>query len=80
MSVVHLRSPKPYAPIYVTTLAILLIRTYAFFNRNNYILAFLICAILGVVAYQLYVDTSQMLCPSSISLCVFRMRSQFFPS
>ncbi|EKM61383.1 uncharacterized protein PHACADRAFT_204552 [Phanerochaete carnosa HHB-10118-sp] len=40
---------------------ILLIRTYAFFNRNNYILALLVLALAGVVAYQLYVDTSQML-------------------
>ncbi|KAL0951588.1 hypothetical protein HGRIS_008269 [Hohenbuehelia grisea] len=41
--------------------SVLLIRTYAFFNRNIYILWFLICSISGVVAYQLYVDTSQML-------------------
>lgn len=40
---------------------VLLIRTYAFFNRNNYLLVFLVCALAGVVAYQLYVDTSQML-------------------
>ncbi|OBZ68376.1 hypothetical protein A0H81_11628 [Grifola frondosa] len=40
---------------------ILLIRTYAFFNRNIYILALLVSALAGVVAYQLYVDTSQML-------------------
>ncbi|KAJ7786654.1 hypothetical protein B0H16DRAFT_1756396 [Mycena metata] len=40
--------------------SVLLIRTYAFFNRNVYILWFLICAISGVVAYQLYVDTTQM--------------------
>jgi len=42
-------------------IAVLLIRTYAFFNRNIYILWFLISAIAGVVTYQLYVDTSQML-------------------
>ncbi|KAJ7070725.1 hypothetical protein C8F01DRAFT_391880 [Mycena amicta] len=41
--------------------AVLLIRTYAFFNRNIYVLWFLISALSGVVAYQLYVDTSQML-------------------
>jgi hypothetical protein len=44
--------------------AVLLIRTYAFFNRNIYVLWFLISAISGVVAYQLYVDTTQMLCKS----------------
>ncbi|KAJ7204336.1 hypothetical protein GGX14DRAFT_460036 [Mycena pura] len=41
--------------------AVLLIRTYAFFNRNVYVLFFLISALSGVVAYQLYVDTTQML-------------------
>ncbi|KAJ7897203.1 hypothetical protein B0H14DRAFT_2494963 [Mycena olivaceomarginata] len=41
--------------------SVLLIRTYAFFNRNVYVLWFLLSAISGVVAYQLYVDTSQML-------------------
>ncbi|KAJ7459091.1 hypothetical protein B0H11DRAFT_2060397 [Mycena galericulata] len=41
--------------------SVLLIRTYAFFNRNIYVLWFLLCAMSGVVAYQLYVDTSQML-------------------
>lgn len=40
--------------------AVLLIRTYAFFNRNVYILWFLLSALSGVVAYQLYVDTTQM--------------------
>ena len=40
---------------------ILLIRTYAFFNRNIYILTFLVAALAGVLAYQLYVDTSEML-------------------
>jgi hypothetical protein len=42
--------------------AVLLIRTYAFFNRNAYILWFLVSALSGVVAYQLYVDATQMLC------------------
>ncbi|KAJ7293003.1 hypothetical protein C8J57DRAFT_1267847 [Mycena rebaudengoi] len=41
--------------------SVLLIRTYAFFNRNVYVLWFLLSAISGVVAYQLYVDTTQML-------------------
>ncbi|KAF8899020.1 hypothetical protein BD779DRAFT_53747 [Infundibulicybe gibba] len=41
--------------------SVLLIRTYAFFNRNLYILWFLVSALAGVVAYQLYVDTTQML-------------------
>ncbi|PCH34042.1 hypothetical protein WOLCODRAFT_141940 [Wolfiporia cocos MD-104 SS10] len=40
---------------------ILLIRTYAFFNRNIYMLALLVSALGGVVAYQLYVATSEML-------------------
>lgn len=40
--------------------AILLIRTYAFFNRNNYVLALLVSALGGVVAYQLFVDISRM--------------------
>lgn len=40
---------------------ILLIRTYAFFNRNIYILAMLVSALAGVVAYQLFVATSEML-------------------
>lgn len=43
-------------------LAVLLIRTYAFFNRNVYVLWFLLSALSGVVAYQLYVDATQMLC------------------
>ena len=38
-----------------------MIRTYAFFNRNAYILTLLVTALAGVVAYQLYVATSQML-------------------
>ncbi|THH18409.1 hypothetical protein EW146_g2573 [Bondarzewia mesenterica] len=41
--------------------SVLLIRTYAFFNRNKFVLTFLLCALAGMVAYQLYVDTSQML-------------------
>lgn len=41
--------------------SVLLIRTYAFFNRNNYILWLLVSALSGVVAYQLYVDATQML-------------------
>jgi hypothetical protein len=41
--------------------AVLLIRTYAFFSRNIYVLWFLLTALSGVVAYQLYVDTTQML-------------------
>lgn len=40
---------------------ILLIRTYAFFNRNVYILVVLVAALAGVVSYQLFVDTSEML-------------------
>ena len=51
-------------------LAVLLIRTYAFFNRNVYVLWFLICAISGVVAYQLYVDTTQMLCKFSCATVI----------
>jgi hypothetical protein len=46
----------------VRTSVILLIRTYAFFNRNPLLLAILIAAMAGVVAYQLYVATSQMQC------------------
>ncbi|KAG0707440.1 hypothetical protein DFH29DRAFT_625320 [Suillus ampliporus] len=41
--------------------SVLLIRTYAFFNRNNYLLAILVCALAGVVGYQLFVDTSEMM-------------------
>jgi hypothetical protein len=40
---------------------VLLIRTYAFFNRNKIVLAGLLCALGGMIAYQLYVDTSQMI-------------------
>ncbi|KAF8634974.1 hypothetical protein AX15_000697 [Amanita polypyramis BW_CC] len=55
--------------------SVLLIRTYAFFNRNVYILWLLVSALSGVVAYQLYVDTTQMLLlpffkpPSEIGPC-----------
>ncbi|KAL4246963.1 DUF6533 domain-containing protein [Abortiporus biennis] len=45
----------------VSAEVILLIRTYAFFNRNKYMLVLLVTALAGVVSYQLYVDTSQML-------------------
>lgn len=45
----------------VSAEAILLIRTYAFFNRNIYILTFLVCALAGLVAYQLFVAVSEML-------------------
>ncbi|KAI0068075.1 hypothetical protein BV25DRAFT_514286 [Artomyces pyxidatus] len=41
--------------------SVLLIRTYAFFNRSNIVLATLLSCLGGVIAYQLYVDTSQML-------------------
>ncbi|KAF7302753.1 hypothetical protein HMN09_00910300 [Mycena chlorophos] len=41
--------------------SVLLIRTYAFFNRNIYVLWLLISALSGVVAYQIYVDSAQML-------------------
>ncbi|KAF7303188.1 hypothetical protein MKEN_01282500 [Mycena kentingensis (nom. inval.)] len=41
--------------------SVLLIRTYAFFNRNVYVLIFLITALSGVVLYQLYVDATQMM-------------------
>ncbi|KAI0696465.1 hypothetical protein BC835DRAFT_1211560, partial [Cytidiella melzeri] len=44
-----------------TSEANLVIRTYAFFNRSNYILTIPVVALAGVVAYQLYVDTSEML-------------------
>lgn len=45
----------------VSAEVILLIRTYAFFNRNIYVLSFLLCALAGLVAYQLFVDISEML-------------------
>jgi len=41
--------------------SVLLIRTYAFFSRNVDVLWFLVSALSGVVVYQLYVDTTQML-------------------
>jgi len=46
---------------YFCMLAVLLIRTYAFFGRNHYLLAMLLCALGGVVGYQLFVDTSEMM-------------------
>jgi len=39
---------------------VLLIRTYAFFNRNVHLLSFLIACLIGLIVYQLYVTTSQM--------------------
>ena len=59
-------------------LAILLIRTYAFFNRNTYILIFLITSMAGVAAYQLYVDTTQMLCTLHLARCNRDADSLFF--
>ncbi|PPR03796.1 hypothetical protein CVT24_007476 [Panaeolus cyanescens] len=47
--------------------SVLLIRTYAFFSRNLYVLWFLIFALSGMVAYQLYVATTQMLRTSHFS-------------
>ena len=44
----------------VSAEVILLIRTYAFFNRNVYVLTLLVAALAGVVSYQLFVDTSEM--------------------
>lgn len=63
----------------VTSEVILVIRTYAFFNRNNYILAMLVTALAGIIAYQLYVDTSQMLrkCPSPFA---YVQASHYVPS
>jgi hypothetical protein len=55
--------------------AVLLIRTYAFFNRNVYVLMFLVAAMTGVVAYQLYVDTSQMLCMLAFAFIYGRNRT-----
>lgn len=52
----------------VSAEVILLIRTYAFFNRNIYVLFFLVSALAGVVAYQLYVDVSEMLGTYTIRL------------
>ncbi|KAI0094256.1 hypothetical protein BDY19DRAFT_11232 [Irpex rosettiformis] len=45
----------------VSSEVILIIRTYAFFNRNNYILVMLVSALASIIAYQIYVDTSEML-------------------
>jgi TctA family transporter len=42
-----------------TLLAILLIRTYAFYNRNRYALVLMLCGLAGMVAYQLYVTVRQ---------------------
>lgn len=52
----------------MVTLAVLLIRTYAFFSRKAYVLGILLVALSGVVAYQLYVDATQMLRKFSASL------------
>ncbi|KIY73477.1 hypothetical protein CYLTODRAFT_485330 [Cylindrobasidium torrendii FP15055 ss-10] len=41
--------------------SVLLIRTYAFFNRSKFVLAFLVSLMVGMIAYQLYVDASRML-------------------
>ena len=51
---------------------ILLIRTYAFFNRNIYVLTILVSGLAGLIAYQLYVATSQMLRESPV-LCYVRV-------
>lgn len=69
----------------VASETILVIRTYAFFNRNIYVLALLVTALAGVIAYQLYVDTSQMLrefirpiyldCSFYVSYCLQSSRS-----
>ncbi|KAL5533731.1 hypothetical protein ACEPAG_191 [Sanghuangporus baumii] len=40
---------------------VLLIRTYAFFNRNKYLLVALCASLAGVLAYQLFVDINEML-------------------
>ncbi|VDB87915.1 unnamed protein product [Peniophora sp. CBMAI 1063] len=40
---------------------ILLIRTYAFFGRDKRLLAALICMMLGLLSYQIYVATSAMI-------------------
>ncbi|KAL5535985.1 hypothetical protein ACEPAF_4079 [Sanghuangporus sanghuang] len=40
---------------------VLLIRTYAFFNRNKYLLVVLCASLAGVLAYQLFVDINEML-------------------
>ncbi|KZV62244.1 hypothetical protein PENSPDRAFT_618164 [Peniophora sp. CONT] len=41
--------------------AILLVRTYAYYNRNKYVLAVLSCMLSTVLAYQLWVDIKKML-------------------
>ena len=61
MSVVSLPFSRLHIFISAVSSAVLLIRTYAFFNRNNYLLATLLCALAGVVGYQLFVDTSEMM-------------------
>ncbi len=48
-------------PLITDVTAVLLIRTYAFFSRKAYVLGILLVALSGVVAYQLYVDATQML-------------------
>ena len=54
----YIRSPR----LNSRPAVILLIRTYAFFNRNASVLSFLIACLCGLIAYQLYVTTSQMEC------------------
>lgn len=41
--------------------AILLVRTYAYYNRNKHVLALLCCMLSTVLAYQLWVDIKKML-------------------
>jgi hypothetical protein len=60
--------------------AVLLIRTYAFFNRNKFVLAGLLCALGGVIAYQLYVDTSQMIGKRPSELMLKAQLSLYFSS
>lgn len=60
----------------VSAECILLIRTYAFFNRNIYVLALLVSALAGVVAYQLYVTTSEMDRECCTLLCASTLASQ----
>lgn len=60
----------------VSAECILLIRTYAFFNRNMYVLALLVSALAGVVAYQLYVTTSEMDRKCCTLLCAWTLSSQ----
>jgi hypothetical protein len=62
-------SPSLQIPMFnVRFLVVLLIRTYAFFNRNVYLLSFLSVCLSGLVAYQLYVATSQMECKGSVTI------------